>query len=232
MNTLTRQSFFSTLLVALLLSTSLQAQSPQNQANRPNIIYILADDLGYADLICYRQPGGGQALVKTPNLDRMAAQGTRFTRFYAGSTVCAPSRAALMTGMHAGHGYIRGNGEIPLRKQDTTLVQRLKAIGYRTGMFGKWGLGVNGTDGTPKMVAVVSCNSNACVRGPSTTVAPMGKSGGTPNDQPRPSVNVSMITAADDEAKPAWPSAALATASLTSSRCHPRVRNEEDGTDC
>ncbi|TAE26695.1 MAG: sulfatase [Cytophagales bacterium] len=149
MNTLTRQSFFSTLLVALLLSTSLQAQSPQNQANRPNIIYILADDLGYADLICYRQPGGGQALVKTPNLDRMAAQGTRFTRFYAGSTVCAPSRAALMTGMHAGHGYIRGNGEIPLRKQDTTLVQRLKAIGYRTGMFGKWGLGVNGTDGTP-----------------------------------------------------------------------------------
>ncbi len=128
-----------------LLTVSALAQTPTRTANRPNIIYILADDLGYGDLGCY-----GQKVVKTPNLDRMAQQGTRFTRFYAGSTVCAPSRCALMTGRHMGHAYIRGNGEIPLRDTDTTLAQRLKANGYKTGMFGKWGLGLADNSGAPQ----------------------------------------------------------------------------------
>jgi arylsulfatase A-like enzyme len=133
------------LLATYLLMAPAFAQPPKRPvATPPNIIYILADDLGYGDLGCY-----GQRIVKTPNLDRMAREGTRFTRFYAGSTVCAPSRAALMTGQHSGRGYVRGNGEIPFRAQDTTLAQRLKAIGYRTGMFGKWGLGTENTDGTP-----------------------------------------------------------------------------------
>lgn len=130
------------LLAALLLAgTTVQAAGQ----NKPNIIYILADDLGYGNLTCYN-PGGR---VPTPNLDRMAAQGTKFTRFYAGSTVCAPSRCALMTGKHMGHAYVRGNGEVPLRAQDTTLAQRLKANGYATGMFGKWGLGTDDSPGAP-----------------------------------------------------------------------------------
>lgn len=115
------------------------------QSSRPNIIYIMADDLGWGDLGSY-----GQKRVKTPNLDWMAQQGVKFTQFYAGSTVCAPSRCALMTGRHTGHAYIRGNGEIPLRSADSVLSQRLKQTGYTTGMFGKWGLGVEGTPGAPQ----------------------------------------------------------------------------------
>ncbi len=134
---------WSSLLSISLLATRVVAQT--NNRASPNIIYILADDLGYGDLACY-----GQKIVKTPNLDRMAQQGTRFTRFYAGSTVCAPSRCALMTGRHMGHAYVRGNGEIPLRDTDTTLAQRLKANGYKTGMFGKWGLGLENNSGAPQ----------------------------------------------------------------------------------
>ncbi len=120
------------------------------QAKRPNIVYILADDLGYGDLSCYRSGGAGQKIVQTPNLDQMARQGIRFTRFYAGSTVCAPSRCALMTGKHMGHAYVRGNGDVPLRATDTTLAERLKAAGYTTGMFGKWGLGLADEPGAPQ----------------------------------------------------------------------------------
>ncbi len=136
------------LLLSFLISLTTFGQNVSTTVSRnpkrPNIIYILADDLGYGDLGCY-----GQKIVKTPNLDKMAREGTRFTRFYAGSTVCAPSRAALMTGMHTGHGYVRGNGEIPFRAQDTTMAQRLQWAGYQTGMFGKWGLGTEETEGTP-----------------------------------------------------------------------------------
>ncbi len=112
---------------------------------QPNIIFILADDLGYGDLGSY-----GQQRIKTPNLDKMAKDGLRFTQFYAGSTVCAPSRASLMTGIHTGHAYIRGNGEVPLRETDIILPQLLKKQGYTTGMFGKWGLGLKGTPGVPE----------------------------------------------------------------------------------
>jgi len=112
--------------------------------DRPNILLIQADDLGYGDLSAY-----GQARFQTPALDGMARQGIRFTQYYAGSTVCAPSRCALMTGMHSGHGWIRGNGDIPLREEDVTVAEVLKAVGYRTAVIGKWGLGVPGTSGQP-----------------------------------------------------------------------------------
>jgi uncharacterized sulfatase len=127
-------------LVALF--ATLQAGMPPLAADSPNVIFILADDLGYGDLGCY-----GQQLIKTPRLDQMASQGMRFTQFYAGCTVCAPSRSVLMTGQHTGHTWVRGNaGENnkaiqSLRDQDVTLAEMLKSKGYKTGLVGKWGLG-------------------------------------------------------------------------------------------
>ncbi|MCB9873363.1 MAG: arylsulfatase [Planctomycetaceae bacterium] len=103
---------------------------------RPNIIYILADDLGYGDLGCY-----GQKTLATPNLDRMATEGMRFTQHYAGSTVCAPSRCVLLTGLHTGHCRVRGNGPGQLLDEDVTIAEVLKKAGYRTGCVGKWGIG-------------------------------------------------------------------------------------------
>jgi arylsulfatase A-like enzyme len=115
-------------------------------ARRPNIILIVADDLGYGDLGCY-----GQAKIKTPSLDSLAAQGIRFTDFYAGSTVCAPSRCALMTGLHTGHAFVRGNAAQALRTQDLTVADLLKDSGYHTGLIGKWGLGNENTPGVPRL---------------------------------------------------------------------------------
>jgi len=116
-------------------------------APKPNIVFILADDLGYGNLGCY-----GARQIKTPNIDRLAAEGMRFTDAYAGSTVCAPSRCALMTGFHTGHCRTRGNKypDLPLRPQDLTVTELLKrGAGYRTGLFGKWSLGNLGTTGHP-----------------------------------------------------------------------------------
>lgn len=116
----------------------------------PNIIFILADDLGYGDLGCY-----GQQKIFTPHLNRMAAEGMRFTQFYSGTSVCAPSRSALMTGQHTGHTPIRGNKEVkpegqsPLPKSALTIAEVLKQKGYTTGNFGKWGLGFIGSTGDP-----------------------------------------------------------------------------------
>ena len=111
---------------------------------KPNIIFILADDLGYGDVGCY-----GQKRIKTPSLDRLAAEGMRFTQAYAGSTVCAPSRCTLMTGLHTGHCRVRGNKRLPLRPGDVTVAELLKAQGYATGIIGKWGIGEPGTTGIP-----------------------------------------------------------------------------------
>lgn len=119
----------------------------------PNIIFILTDDLGYGDLGCY-----GQQTIKTPHIDQLASEGIRFTQFYSGSSVCAPSRASLMTGRDGGHCRVRGNyetgpfgfgGELELRPSDITIAEVLKKKGYRTAMIGKWGLGMNGTTGEP-----------------------------------------------------------------------------------
>src|SRR5947207_818407 len=131
--------------VAALAAEPSQTNSPRPPApRRPNIILIVADDLGYGDLGCY-----GQTRIQTPNLDKLAAEGIRFTDFYAGSTVCAPSRCALMTGLHTGHAFIRGNGSQALRPQDLTVAQILRDAGYHTGLIGKWGLGNENTTGTP-----------------------------------------------------------------------------------
>ena len=138
-------TFARAILVALGLAMLAGGAAPSGQpARRPNILLIQADDLGYGDLGAY-----GQARFQTPSLDRLAAQGIRFTQYYAGSTVCAPSRTVLMTGLHTGHAWIRGNGDIPLRPEDVTAAEVLRDAGYRTAVIGKWGLGTPGTTGQP-----------------------------------------------------------------------------------
>jgi arylsulfatase A-like enzyme len=136
---LTRRQFSGALASSALFA---QEQSPR----KPNIVFILADDLGYGDLGCY-----GQQVLKTPNIDRIAAEGMRFTQAYAGSTVCAPSRCALMTGLHMGHCRVRGNKnpEVTLQAEDVTVAEVLRNAGYHTGIIGKWGLGFTGTPGIP-----------------------------------------------------------------------------------
>ena len=125
-------------------------QSNAQKAPQPNIIYILADDLGYGDLSCY-----GQQRFTTPNLDRMAARGMRFTDHYAGCAVSAPSRCALMTGLHTGHCTVRENNStltgkrVDLLPTDITIAARLKEQGYATAAFGKWGLGKDKSDAVP-----------------------------------------------------------------------------------
>ncbi len=113
--------------------------------DKPNIIFIMADDLGYGHLGCY-----GQKKIQTPHVDRMAREGMRFTDFYAGYTVCAPSRSVLMTGLHHGHTPVRSNsGSSSLLASEITVAQVLSKAGYATGGFGKWGLGIEKTPGHP-----------------------------------------------------------------------------------
>ena len=132
--------------VALGADTS----SSDGAGDKPNIIYIMADDLGYGDLGCY-----GQKRIKTPCIDKMAAEGMRFTDHYAGSTVCAPSRCVLMTGLHAGHAAVRNNEEVkpmgqkPLPAGTATVARLLQQAGYATALIGKWGLGGPGSTGEP-----------------------------------------------------------------------------------
>ena len=115
-------------------------------AERPNIVFVMVDDLGPFELSCLGHP-----IHQTPNIDRMAAEGIRFTQAYSGCTVCAPARSTLMTGRHTGHTTVRGNsGGIPLRAEDVTVAQVLQKAGYACGGFGKWGLGDVGTPGVPE----------------------------------------------------------------------------------
>ncbi len=137
--------------LTLCASLALAACSQVNKEKQlPNIVYILADDLGYGDLSCY-----GQQKFSTPNIDRLARQGMLFTQHYTGCTVSAPSRASLMTGLHTGHTPIRGNkgwepeGQWPLPAKSFTVAEMLKSKGYVTGAFGKWGLGYIDTEGDP-----------------------------------------------------------------------------------
>lgn len=127
-------------LVLLFVATFL----PRLHAAKPNIIYILADDLGIGDIGCY-----GQKILKTPCIDRLAAEGMRFTEHYSGAAMCAPTRSCLMTGQHTGHTRVRKNGHGPLLPEDVTIAEVLKSAGYRTAAFGKWGVGEAGTTGVP-----------------------------------------------------------------------------------
>lgn len=148
-----------------LLAASLVGVQAADNAGKPNIIFILCDDMGYGDLACY-----GQKYIQTPNLDRMAQEGMRFTQAYAGSPVSAPSRASLMTGQHSGHGHVRGNkeywtdaptmkygmntdwtvvGQEPYDPNHIILPEIMKKNGYTTGMFGKWAGGYEGSCSTP-----------------------------------------------------------------------------------
>ncbi len=146
----TRREFLKSVAASLgMLAAPRLAFGAAQPKNRPNIIFILADDLGYGDLGCY-----GQKQIKTPNLDKMADDGMRFTQFYAGSTVCAPSRCVLMTGLHTGHSFVRGNkkvgdGDLPIPENTLTVAKILKPVGYSTALVGKWGLGGPATTGIP-----------------------------------------------------------------------------------
>lgn len=137
-------SFFAALVI---LTAPLSANST---VTRPNVIFILADDLGYGDVGVF-----GQKYIRTPSIDRLAAEGTRYTDSYAGATVCAPSRCCLMTGYHGGHAAIRGNKEVqpegqePMPADTFTVAQLFKNAGYATGITGKWGLGYPGSASTP-----------------------------------------------------------------------------------
>ncbi len=133
--------------LASTLATGTAAYA-QSSPSKPNIIFIMADDLGYGDLRCY-----GQKTIQTPNIDRLATEGMRFTQVYAGATVCAPSRCTLMTGKHQGHALVRGNRspEVALRPEDVTVAEVLKRAGYTTALYGKWGVGGPVTSGRPNL---------------------------------------------------------------------------------
>ena len=141
---------------AILISTGLLLTTPfihaeKNKDKKPNVVFILADDLGYGDLSCY-----GQEKFETPNIDKLAQSGMRFTQCYSGTTVSAPSRSCLLTGTHSGHTPVRGNleldpeGQFPLPDDARTIFEVMKDAGYKTSAFGKWGLGYIGSTGDPK----------------------------------------------------------------------------------
>src|SRR5690554_1686869 len=148
----TMSNYFSLIILLLSFVTAGCGKNEiQDRAAdaKPNIIYILADDLGYGDLGIY-----GQQHFSTPHIDRLGQTGMLFTQHYAGATVCAPSRSALMTGLHTGHTPIRGNrrmndGQFLMPAETVTLSQVLRDAGYVTGAFGKWGLGFRGSEGDP-----------------------------------------------------------------------------------
>lgn len=128
--------------IALLLACFGSAPSADAAETRPNIIFLMVDDMGWGDAGCY-----GQKQIQTPNIDRLAREGWRFTDVYAGASVCAPSRSVLMTGQHLGHTRVRGNAgmvggigaerRVPLKPEDVTVAMLLKQSGYATGMTGK-----------------------------------------------------------------------------------------------
>ena len=136
--------------IAAAIGTLLLGISVANAKQPPNIVLIVADDLGYRELGCF-----GQEKIQTPNLDQLAAEGLRLTQHYCGNAVCAPSRCVLMTGKHPGHAYIRDNkadkpeGQFPIPDDELTLAEILKTAGYATGGFGKWGLGGPHSTGHP-----------------------------------------------------------------------------------
>ena len=144
-----RRELIALALISLAFSTALSTRNahsapPRDPLEKPNLIYIVTDDLGYGDLGCY-----GQKVVQTPRLDRLAKEGLRFTNHYAGHTVCRPSRLVYLTGYHTGHTAIAGNNRHVLPEGAVTVTSLLQKAGYRTGGIGKWALGHNGSTGHP-----------------------------------------------------------------------------------
>jgi len=150
---------FTLFIILMIAESCLPSARKQKEhyPTKPNIIFIMADDLGYADPGCY-----GQESIQTPHIDQLAAEGLQFTQCYSGAAVCAPARSVLMTGRHTGHTTVRGNfgrggvtglgggeGRVPLAEEDVTIAQLLQRAGYRTAMVGKWGLGEPHTSGEP-----------------------------------------------------------------------------------
>ena len=136
--------FFRLALSAVFLALFAGVSVPAATPARPNVIWIMADDLGYGDLGCY-----GQKVVKTPEIDRLAAEGMKFTSFYAGCTVCRPSRLVLWTGKHTGHTPISSNARYAFQPDDVTVAELLHKAGYATGGIGKWAMGQPDTSGIP-----------------------------------------------------------------------------------
>ena len=157
-NPITR--FVTLCLATVFCSAAFAANVCPATSAPPNVILLLADDLGYNDLGCY-----GQEHIKTPNIDRIAKEGIQFTQFYSGQAVCAPARCVLLTGKHTGHTYVRNNGkpkgrawdaekmlfpgQQPIPDETVTLAELLKQRGYATAAYGKWGLGYEGSSGDP-----------------------------------------------------------------------------------
>lgn len=158
MDTFLKSTRTSLYFVAILFLSFCKNSEQENTIEKPNIIFVMVDDLGYGDLGCF-----GQKVIQTPNIDKMAGEGIRFTNCYAGSPVCAPSRSTLMTGKHTGHTTVRGNKSpvpvpkelsenperVPLNEEDLTVAEVLKEVGYVNGITGKWGLGEPGSVGVP-----------------------------------------------------------------------------------
>ncbi|MCA9022542.1 MAG: sulfatase-like hydrolase/transferase, partial [Planctomycetaceae bacterium] len=152
---------FSAVLFLCCFITTLSSDAATDK-RPPNVVFIIADDLGYQELGCY-----GQKWIKTPHIDKIAKDGIRFTQFYSGNAVCAPSRCNLLTGKHPGHAYVRNNGkpeyvqhmkdeqgweypgQHPIPDAEVTIAEMLKQKQYATGAMGKWGLGHFGTTGDP-----------------------------------------------------------------------------------
>ncbi len=146
MNTINRRDFLAGVSAAALAASSAPRKTGGTGRRPPNIIYYIADELGYFELSCM-----GHTEYRTPNIDRMAAEGVRLTQCLAGNAVCAPTRCCLLTGQHAGHASVRDNGtHQTLQKGEETLATMLKRAGYATGGFGKWGNGNRGSDGIPE----------------------------------------------------------------------------------
>jgi arylsulfatase A-like enzyme len=146
-----RPFLFAVVTTGIVLSLGQRLDASEKKSRPPNIVFILADDLGYGDVGCF-----GQVKIKTPNLDRLAKGGMRFTQHYSGNAVCAPSRCVLLTGKHPGHALVRDNrstppeGQHPIPEGTVTLARILQSLGYVTGGFGKWGLGGPGSTGVPE----------------------------------------------------------------------------------
>ena len=162
-----------TVLLPGLLSLAACSGGSQHEDRSPNVIFIIADDLGYGDLSCY-----GQERFGTPNIDSLAADGVMFTRHYAGTSVSAPSRSSLITGLYTGHTPIRGNKELPVEGQhpipgDTYNIYRLmKSQGYVTGVFGKWGLGAPSTEGVLRKLRAWTSSTATTARDLPITTTP------------------------------------------------------------